>query len=204
MPEHSFRDSVDEEFDAVIEGRLESSDRALEQRYHYAELYPEALAERPLWNAVIARKNISTVALFARIWFDHVLRYARRDQLSATIAAKISRVSLNRVPIDNGDSEIHSWPIQNKRNNHIRNAFWPDSNEVKIRLADAESTVERLKAESHRVNLALAEAQSNIENLNLEILGLNAQLQAVWSSLSWKLTRPLQFLMRLVRGMNKR
>jgi len=170
MPEHSFRADIHEEFDAVVEHRLDSRDRVLEQRTHYVELYSDALARKPLWNALIARKNTDTVASFERLWFDQILRYSRRDQLSAPIAAHISRVRLNRIEIDNKDSAVHSWPILNDRKNQIRHDFWPDVSELESRLADSQREVESLKSE----------------------------LVGVWGSLSWKLTRPLRFIGRIV------
>jgi hypothetical protein len=164
MPEHRFRESVDAEFDADIEHRLDSRDRVLEQHHHYSEAYPQCLAEKPLWGALIARKNTESVALFERIWLDHVLRYSRRDQLSAVVAAEISGVSLNRVQLDNYDSTVHFWPIASARSKELRHGFWPDVSELENRIADSER----------------------------EIASLKSELFAVWGSPSWKLTRPLR------------
>ncbi len=169
IPEHSFRNSVYDEFDAVIEHHLDTRDRVLEQKNHYAELYPHVLSKRPTWNAMIARRNTDNVAEFERMWFDQLLRYSRRDQLSAPIAAELSHVRLNRVSIDNNDSPFHSWPVLNERKTQIRHDFWPDVSELESRLADSER----------------------------EIASLKSELIAVWGSPSWKITRPLRGIAKL-------
>jgi hypothetical protein len=171
MPEHSFRESVDAEFDAVIEHRVDSRDRVIEQHHHYADAYPQCLAEKPLWGALIARKNTESVALFERIWLDHVLRYSRRDQLSSVVAAEISGVSLNRVQLDNYDSTVHSWPIASDRSKEVRHEFWPDASELEDRIADSER----------------------------EIASLKSELFAIWQSPLWKITRPLRGIAKLFR-----
>jgi hypothetical protein len=176
IPEHSYRNNVHEEFDAVIEHRLDTRDRVLEQRNHYVELYPHVLSMRPTWNAMIARRNTDNVAEFERLWFDQLLRYSRRDQLSAPIAAELSHVRLNRVSIDNNDSPFHSWPVLNERKSQIRHDFWPDVSELESRIDDLHSEVESLKS-------ALFE---------------------VWGSPSWKFTRPLRAINKLIGRLFKR
>jgi|688.fasta_scaffold371521_2 hypothetical protein len=126
LPEHSFRSSVEEEFAEVIVGMLDSRERVTEQRDHYRQLYAETLASRPLWTAMMARRRAPAVDEFSRVWAEHVLRYSRRDQLSVSVAAKVSGVALTRIPLDNHESDLHQWPIRSGLRSDVRRTDMPD------------------------------------------------------------------------------
>lgn len=126
LPEHSFRSSVEEEFAEVIVGMLDSRERVTEQRDHYRKLYAETLASRPLWTAMMARRRAPAVDEFSRVWAEHVLRYSRRDQLSVSVAAKVSGVALTRIPLDNHESDLHQWPIRSGLRSDVRRTDMPD------------------------------------------------------------------------------
>jgi hypothetical protein len=111
IPLHSFRPTVLDEFLAVIEIGLDEPARVYEQLYHYSESNPEVLDERPLWNGLIARRNGPEVQQVMARWFDEVLRYSRRDQLSANVILGRSGIRLNRVELDNHVSALHQWPV---------------------------------------------------------------------------------------------
>jgi hypothetical protein len=120
LPEHSFRDTVEEEFAEVLVGKLDSRERVTEQLDHYRKLFPRALKSRPLWTAIMARRTTPALDAFTRIWADHTLRYSRRDQLSVNVAVELSGVSVAVIPIDNHDSELHTWPVRTGLKKTIR------------------------------------------------------------------------------------
>ena len=171
MPLHSYHETLINEFDAVVEHQLDSPARVSEQRSHYTEWFPGTLTGRAVWTAIIARKNTSAVHEFQRIWAMHVLRYSRRDQLSVRVAIESSHVAVNYVDIDNHESSLHSWPALTRRKNEVRNSFFPES------TGDAELLLQRAEA---------------------EISHLKEELFSVWGSLSWKLTRPLRAIGKLI------
>jgi hypothetical protein len=111
IPLHSWRPRVLDEFLAVIELGLDEPARVYEQLYHYSENRADVLEQVPMWNAIIARNNTDTVQVTMRRWFDEILRYSRRDQLSANMVLGDSPVNLNRVQLDNFSSPIHEWPV---------------------------------------------------------------------------------------------
>ena len=43
-------------------------------------------------------------------WWEHVLRYSRRDQLSFTVVMAASGLRLHSVPLPNLRSPLHRWP----------------------------------------------------------------------------------------------
>ena len=126
LPQHSFRATLEEEFDQVIVGKLDSRERVSEQRDHYQQLYPDLLASQPLWTAIMARRRSPESDEFSRVWAQHVLRYSRRDQLSVSVAAEVSGARVTRISLNNHVSEIHAWPIRNGLRDDVRTTDIPD------------------------------------------------------------------------------
>jgi Protein of unknown function (DUF616) len=110
--EHSFRDSVSAEFAAVAAEGYDDPTRVYEQLIHYAELLPESLERKPLWTGLIARRRSALVTETMELWWAHVLRYSRRDQLSVVYALHGSRAPINEMTSEsNHRSEWHEWPL---------------------------------------------------------------------------------------------
>lgn len=112
FPTHSFRVTVAEEFRAVLHSRLDDRGRVREQFEHYATLASSSLGDRPLWTALVARRNDSNVRSFAQRWLQEVTRYSRRDQLSVRQALNDQPVSWAEIPLDNSESDVHRWRNQ--------------------------------------------------------------------------------------------
>ena len=115
IPRHSFRALLSDEFDEVRNHDVDSFERVTEQLTHYAATYPFVLTQKPLWNGIIARRNTPQIAHWAELWWSHVQRYSRRDQLSVLVAIHLANVSLNHIDIDNYASAFHQWPILTNR-----------------------------------------------------------------------------------------
>ena len=112
--------TISDAFDVVTELKLDDPNRFDEQREHYAAHYPDVLKAKPLWSGFFARRNNDDYRAFARIWYDHVLRYSRRDQLSIHVALEVSGISIREIDISNSDSPLHTWPHPTERQEHIR------------------------------------------------------------------------------------
>lgn len=111
---HSDRESVEAEFAAVLNGRLDNPARVREQLAVMKTVAPSVLDEVPLWGAIIARKKSPNVDYAMRVWMDSVLRYSRRDQLSFNYALHRSKLSVNVVELPNRQSEWHQWLTTNE------------------------------------------------------------------------------------------
>lgn len=48
-------------------------------------------------------------------WYRNILRYSRRDQLSLNYAELVSGVTINKIKINNYNSDFHIWPIASNR-----------------------------------------------------------------------------------------
>jgi hypothetical protein len=84
---------------------------------HYLLSCPEVLEERPCWSGFMVRDHCNLQLRGAlEIWALHVMRYARRDQLSINVAFRAAGIQPLPLPIDCLESEFHSWPHSHGRN----------------------------------------------------------------------------------------
>ncbi|PWB96050.1 glycosyltransferase domain-containing protein [Salinibacterium hongtaonis] len=157
---HSKRDRVIDEFDEVRSLRYDDPARIDEQLLHYAELYPGVIQERPYWNGLSVRRNTPEVGRMMDIWFDHVLRYSRRDQLSANVAFHLGGVKIAVVESDNNDAPTHQWPAGVNRRAHLTLASRRRSGPLLAELRRVERDLE----ESETLRLAaLAAIEENAD-----------------------------------------
>jgi hypothetical protein len=212
--QHSYRDRVVDEFDEVIALNYDEPSRVNEQLLHYAELYPDILQQRPFWNALIARRHSTGVELAMATWYEHVLRFSRRDQLSANVAVSISGLPVNPIHADNWESEFHSWPAEVGRKTHLglrtQRRTGPLLAEV-ARLERSLAIAVTLRNDEHE---ALMQAESRAEKIQVrlatseksrEILledrdSLKNQIRELHASASWRITRFARFISRAVRS----
>jgi hypothetical protein len=193
LPLHSFRTNVISEFDAVVTEGYDDPARVYEQLIHYSTLRPETLQELPYWTALVARRQTPEVDAAMRLWWDHLLRYSRRDQLSINYVVGSTGLVVNGMPIDNMSSDWHEWPIRVERK-------W---NMTQDRMANA---LRVPTAEIGRLSNSLVEADLKVTELlreNQEIkLAADLAIQASRSyqaSNSWRITAPLRALSKLRR-----
>lgn len=198
MPRHSFRSRLFDEFEAVVEAGYDEPARVYEQVRHYLDAMPDLLSQSPLWTAFLARRAGAAVRSFDERWYEHVLRYSRRDQLSVQMALALSPdVRLRVVDLDNNVSPLHRWPVTIGRG---RSGPSRDSLENLKPLALRVHVLERTLDEV-RERLAAAEERSTTLEADLvratEDAGvaahardhLRAQVEAVERSRSWRLAR---------------
>jgi len=187
---HSNRVTVLDEFTEVLRQGLEEPARLFEQLDHYAALAPDILERRPLWAAVMARRRTPSVDAFFAQWFDHVLRYSRRDQLSLVYVLESTSIPFRVIEAKNEESEWHRWPVPLDR------LEWARSAAPTLRRPDL---------------LALGEMRSKIADLEARMGGRDDASQAalavvreMQSSTSWKITAPVRWLGRLGPGRGRR
>ena len=109
-PLHTFYPSVAAEAQASIDLGKDDHLRVFEQLAHYVETSPAAVEANPHWTGLLARRRTHTVEAAMSLWWDHVLRYSRRDQLSFGVAMAAAGVWVASVPLANLGSELHQWP----------------------------------------------------------------------------------------------
>jgi len=111
---HSFRDTLRNEFRAVLSRGLDSEHILAEQFMAYKELTHQALELRPVWGGMLARRHNAPECINAmEKWFASVLRYSRRDQLSLPIIlSEMSSGVINLRDCSIHETEFHKWPIE--------------------------------------------------------------------------------------------
>lgn len=152
---HGFRDTVADEFRAVVESGLDAAHRCEEQRAHYLETDPECLTLRPLKGGLLLRRHHDARVVAAMdLWLSHVLRYSRRDQLSLRYALRATGLEALVHELDNFGSPYHTWPVSTGRR-ATDDSLWPEPQE------ELERTRQRLAA----AESALAEAESALTTM---------------------------------------
>ena len=163
VPYHSFRANVFDEFVVVAKAGLDDPARVFEQLNHYQMLESNALEERPYWTAILLRHHHRPGVRDAMVsWYNHVMRYSRRDQLSFNIALHDASVAVQPIVIDNYKSWFHKWPAASNRDNVKRNRSLSMSGEPlrsQIRSAEMDLQVAKQQiAERDRKVLSLSAA----------------------------------------------
>ena len=108
---HSYREQLIDEFDEVVRLNYDDRARVHEQLLSYALHHGDELTAKPLWTGMMVRRRTPEVAAAMQLWFDHVLRFSRRDQLSVNVALAQSGLAYRALALDNFESEYHQWPV---------------------------------------------------------------------------------------------
>jgi len=133
----------------VAESRLDSVERCEEQLSHYLALDPESLELRPLKGGLLLRRHHEPRVVAAMdLWFAHVLRYSRRDQLSLRHVLRAASLEPRVLDLDNFDSKYHRWPASKGRIGDRSLWLRPQGEleQAELRLAGAESELAALRA----------------------------------------------------------
>ena len=181
---HSFRTVLDEEFNVVVQQRLDDAARVAEQRAHYRDMAPEVLAGPVFWTGLILRDHRHAgVNEAMELWNAHMLRYSRRDQLSFPMALHLSGLQPDLLELDNYRSRFHTWPCSVARLTERRVRPAPEDDAGKA--AEFEARLVFMWRERQAAEAALTE--------------LSAAHDAVLRSTSWRLLAPGRALARRLR-----
>ena len=111
LPFHSQFNLINE-FNACINNNLDDRIRIYEQLNHYTKTYVLGLKNRAYWGAILLRShNHKDIKTLSEVWFAHICRYSRRDQLSIIHSSYQSKIDLKGFNLKNDNSDFHKWPI---------------------------------------------------------------------------------------------
>ena len=183
---HSWRPTLRDEFAEVVAVGKEADWVADEQLAHYEATDPDALELRPIAGGFLLRRHADPVVQRAmELWWVHVLRYSRRDQLSLLVAARAAGLEILVHQLDNHLSRFHEWPRAGNVPRSAAGRGTPLPAGPGAELAELREEVAQLTA-------ALAHQQSHGA-------ALEAALAATHASRSWRLTRPMRVMRELFR-----
>lgn len=201
---HSYRESVAEEFAVVADDGLDDPARVFEQLLHYRATWPAVLDERPYAAGFIARRSTPEVVAAMRTWYDHQLRYSRRDQLSLNAALARHGLPHATLDLDNADNPwFRSAPPHGRRGERrvgeYRRALEPPEEQVRAarRTAeDARRRAERAETDLAEVIATLAGVQAAVEEAREAAARAETEVAQMQATRSWRLTAPLRRLRR--------
>ena len=156
---HSHRDNLLDEVRAVLQLGYDDPDRCLQQLCAYADTGFQGTV--PLtWSGLMLRyHHHPDVSGFMEAWWEHVLRFSRRDQLSFGYLAETRGFSFKAHALDNEDSPWHRWPVPRDR----QRAPWrpatplPPADEFQTRLRATIDEIAAMSDGTRRPPDALAE-----------------------------------------------
>jgi hypothetical protein len=185
LPEHSYRNSVLEEFLEVERLGYDDPARLFEQLNHYALEAPDVLQERPFWTGILLRDHRNpNVRRMLDIWLAHVLRYSRRDQLSLNVALKRARLTPEVLRIDNHESYFYSWP---------KGIISRPANFKRLATPFLSCPAAKAYDKAHELGKKNARLERDLAKERLKRL----------SSTSWRITAPLRMVVEMVRSFRR-
>ena len=113
---HSFRETLEDEFAAVINLGYDDPEIVTKQLEVYKEAHPNVLAMKPLIGGVLIREHFDPQVIDAMtVWWGHLNSYSRRDQLSFLVAIEESELEPAVNQIDIRDNGYWEWPASKGR-----------------------------------------------------------------------------------------
>ena len=193
MFKHSNRGALREEYEAVVAQRREVDVIAAEQLAHYERIRPDALEHPTLWGGVLLRRHHDpAVVATGQAWWEQVLRYSRRDQLSLPYVLLETGVGYRVHPLHNRESPYHRWPREDLGRVEA-DGYAPDlAAGLRAESAQARRRAERAEQDAKRKGAAAERAERRAERAERRAERLERQLAALRASTSWRITRPLR------------
>ena len=189
LPLHSFRSSVLDEAEAVLDAGRDDYVRVYEQLSVYLRTAPAAVEANPHWTGMLARRHGTAVREAMHGWWENVLRFSHRDQLSFTVTVPRPGLRLRSVPFDNHASPLHRWPqAANRRADRpgaaLRAALRPPGTEVGLLRQRLESAQQDHAWTREQHDLAFAALHEELDSradriaaLETEVAVLHGRLQ---------------------------
>ena len=161
-PFHSYRKDLLSEFKICAKYKLANQLRIYEQLDHYIKTDLKSFREKPYWAGILFRNhNHPKIMNHGEIWFSHLCRYTRRDQLSLIHSANQSKIKINGFNLDNKKSPFHKWPIELERRNRKYHDDFLDilpsdfSKKISIRFEKYHNLIYKLKINKKDLNMRI-------------------------------------------------
>jgi len=112
---HSHRSCVQDEVRAVL--ALGYDDPGIIRRQIEAYAAQGLRGSGPLvWTGLLLRRHHEPgMVRFNTLWWEQVLRFSRRDQIAFPFLAEREGFAVQVHPIDNEESDFHTWPVPRDR-----------------------------------------------------------------------------------------
>jgi hypothetical protein len=191
---HSFRETVLDEFEEILRLQYDNQNIILEQLNAYSLINPKIFSQKPYWGGFLIRKHNKNIVIDAmEDWLAQVMRYSRRDQLSLNYIINKYLLNIKELTLDNYSTIYHQWPTSSRYGQPSIKLDLISSIENNIRTISLESKLKLLSAQ-------IVERDSTIQSLTAQLFQANSEISRYLLSKSWRITRPMRKLARLLRG----
>ena len=188
---HDLRDSIAAEARAVVELGLDDPVIVRDQLAAY--LAAGYAGQGPLiWSGILLRRHLRPDVVTAmEMWWRHVLRYSRRDQVSFPYVAHTAKLAAAVHAHDASRSPWHRWPVPEGRSHASAYPVPPppDGTAGGAALRATLAWLERRDVILARARMAEAQAAA-----------LRRELALMRSSTTWRTTAPARKLVDALRG----
>ncbi|MBA8819892.1 hypothetical protein BRY73_06285 [Ochrobactrum sp. P6BS-III] len=194
LPLHGYRESVAGEFDAVDAAGYDDPSRIYEQMITYAAVRPAVLEEKPYATNFMARRHTAHLREAMRLWYEQILRYSRRDQLSLNYALSVTGLPAHGIDMDLFQTDKHQWPVSRERKTNVTRGQL--SNVLRIphvEMGRLENTAAALQNALTQETALRNETESKVLNLQAALAAAQGELNSLRSSSSWRVTQPLRW-----------
>jgi len=201
---HSHRDCVLDEVRAVLTLGYDDAELCLRQMADYARAGWRGEV-RLTWTGLLLRHHHHPqVIATMQMWWENVLRYSRRDQLSLAFVAERLGFTFAVHAFDNEDSPFHQWPVPRER----ARAPWQTELPTKLPGPDANGFAPSLlaliaeldAARNNHAATALRRAEAALTAASAEAAHWRTALDVTRASTSWRMTEPLRRAATMLRG----
>jgi hypothetical protein len=194
IPVHSYRENLKDEFMEVLNLGFDDPSILLTQMTKYHNENNEILRSKVYWTGIILKRNNLIIKETMRLWFDELVNYSKRDQLSLPYVLSRVKIDFEAIKIDNYESEFHKWPTSlNRKPKHTQENEMGLITYLNILFDNRLMELEKSK------NFELRRLEGTITNLSSYIKELELNFQEIISSNSWKLTGPLRKLAKIFK-----
>lgn len=109
VPRHFTRTSLRAEFRAVLAHNFDEPYRVRGLLTLMTAAAPDVLNDQPYWSAILLRRKTAPVRETMRVWFDLLLLYSRRDQLSLNYSLHLAPCDVSPQEVDPSHSSWIRW-----------------------------------------------------------------------------------------------
>lgn len=109
---HPWRGCIYDEAEEVLRSSLDYEERVRGQIRYYRQLGYPSQNGLVATSILLRRHNKPSVVQAMELWFMHVLRFSRRDQLSFNVVAWKLNFDFKTLALDLTNNELFNWPVR--------------------------------------------------------------------------------------------
>lgn len=152
FPEHSFRDSLEEEAKEIVASGYDDP-RCVRLIMNLLRANGQNM-DKPLWTGLFAYRNTPEAKEVLQRWWEYILLGSRRDQLTIRLAlSEVEKCSYSTKQFDNIASIFHDWiPVTDIGRDRSKMIWSPQSSQLRAVTEDyiVASTIGRIAAKAVR------------------------------------------------------